>query len=460
VQESASHTGLLDIGWRRHHSGDTPRHLPIEPVQARRPQSRPRLARRDGPAGSFDPYAIVISLLSLRFLLLAVVAIVATSRLTGALRQLAFLGLNLVFVWLMVLGTGPTVVILGLSVLGYALAQWCTGQGSSRLLIGISVLTALFVYLRGYGLLEWVLPHSLLLRLASTVGLSFLFFKIVHVLADARSGTLGRLDLLTFLNYCLGFTTFMMGPIQRYQDFRAQWDGTQLAAPLELEPHLDAVIRMLVGFVKAYVLAVFFQQLALRPDTDLLSLSLGDLLIQVYAFWFYLYLNFSGYCDVVIGAGTLLGVRPPENFDRPFLARNISDFWLRQHRSLTLWLTDYVFSPLYKKLLTAPATRRHKLFAANLALMATMMVSGIWHGTTFAFFLFGLVHGLWFVIYRSWEALLTRALGRAGVRRLHGMTWARVTGVALTFNATAFAFVFFQVSSASLLRTWHHLVAG
>ncbi|HJU88466.1 MAG TPA: MBOAT family O-acyltransferase [Gemmatimonadaceae bacterium] len=387
------------------------------------------------------------SLLSVGFLWLIVAAVVSLSILRGARRQLAFLTLNLIFVVGMVLGVVGAASTILFAVLGYVLVQLAMRGGRAALALGLTFYVVLFVYMRRYDALEWVLPQSMLTSALSTIGLSFLFFKIVHVMVDAYSGTLGRLDFLTYLNYCLNFTTFLMGPIQRYQDYREQWNGEKEAIPLTFEAHLDAVIRILFGFIKIYIVAAFLAGKALQPETNLLDLTLLGFIVQIYAFWLYLYFNFSGYCDVVIGVGSLFGVRPPENFNRPYLARNISDFWLRQHRSLTLWLTDYVFTPLYKKLLRTKVTARYKIAAAYLCLMVTMMVSGLWHGTTMSFFLFGLVHGLWFVIYRAWDNALTARLGKAGVHRFRRHPLVHAGGVVLTFNATALAFVFFQVRS-------------
>jgi len=212
------------------------------------------------------------------------------------------------------------------------------------------------------------------------------------------------------------------------------------------------VLRILVGLVKAYVLAIWFENRGLRPDTDLTALNWTGWFVSSYCFYFYLYLNFSGYCDVVIGVGSLMGVRPPENFDKPFISRNISEFWQRQHRSLTLWLTDYVFSPAYKRALESDRFRGRSLLAANLALMLTMLVSGLWHGTTLAFLLFGLAHGLYQVVYRSWDSLLIRRFGRKRVRAFRERWDVRIAGIVLTFNATAFAFVFFRVETELLVR--------
>lgn len=399
------------------------------------------------------------SLLSPTSLGIALAAIIALPLLRGAARQAAFLALNLVFVAGVVLEPVGAAGTLAFVALGYALATLAR-NGRRELVIGVVVLAALFVYMRHYVFLDWLLPESWLTVVLSTVGLSFLFFKIVHVMVDAYSGVLGRLDPATYLNYCLNFTTFLMGPIQRYQDYRTQWEGDPDKPAPDFEHHLGSVLRVLVGLVKASVIAPWFDSRALQPDTPLAELSLAGLVVKTYAFWFFLYFNFSGYCDAVIGVGNLMGITPPENFNRPYLARNASDFWQRQHRSLTLWLTDYVFNPLYATLLSWPVTPRSRLLAANVSLMITMLVSGLWHGTTLAFLCFGLLHGLWLVIYRTWDELLVRRLGRAAVRRLRERRLSNIVGVVLTFNATAFAFIFFQVRWERIIEALSWLVSS
>lgn len=386
-----------------------------------------------------------ITLLSTQFLALAAVSVLLVAGVRGQPRQYVFLALNSAFLWWIFLGPIGTLSTVVFSLTGFVGARMAARFGRRGLTAGIVLYTALFVYQRQYDFVTWVLPDILLTDILRTVGLSFLFFKAVHVMIDAAGGTLGRIDLITYLNYSLNFTTFAMGPIQRFQDYRDQWEGVKTALEPRLEAHLDAGLRALAGLAKAYVLAPFVADYGLQPDTDLLSLGLTGLFVQSWAFWIYLYLNFSGYCDIVIGIGSLLGVRPPENFNRPFLARNISDFWQRQHRSLTLWLTDYVFNPLYRFFLTRPATTRHRLLAANLSLVVTMLVSGLWHGTTVSFLIFGLVHGLWFVVYRTWDHLLTTRLGRQRVKQFRQHPLVHAGGIVLTFNATALAFVFFQL---------------
>lgn len=404
-----------------------------------------------------------MSLFDPKFFCLALFAIVTLPTLRGTLRQLAFLLANLAFVWLLLSAvaapqepdaastTTRTFVgatsTLAFCVLGYVLTR-VTTRRPRFFPVALLAYVLLFIYMRNYEFLQWVLPEGTLARVLATVGLSFLFFKIVHVMIEARSGTLGPLEPLTYLNYCLNFTTFMMGPIQRYQDFYAQWHGQKESIPLTFHAHLDAAVRIVVGLFKAYVIAEWLAPYTLTANSDVAAMSAWKLLLSIYAFYGYLYFNFAGYCDVVIGIGSLFGVRPPENFDKPFLARNISEFWLRQHRSLTLWLTDYVFSPLYKWSLSTRWLGAHPLLAMNIAVFVTLFVSGVWHGTTVSFIIFGIVHGLYQVVYRTWDAVMSKRLGRQKLKQLRENWAMQAAGMVVTFNAVAFAFLFFRLDTA------------
>ena len=399
----------------------------------------------------------MFSLLSTEFLALALVTAVLLAVLRGPARHVAFLVANLVFLWGLLLGPTGTLTTIAFAALGYVLIKLIQRYPDRLFAVLLSGYVVLFVYMQNYDFLGWMLPEGARTNLLATVGLSFLFFKIVHVMIEARSNTLGSVSLMGYLNYGFNFTTFMMGPIQRYQDFDAQWTGRELKTPVSFEGHLDAVLRILVGLVKAYVLARMIEQFAIDAGTVAAAESLPSLLLQIYAFYFFLYLNFAGYCDVVIGVGMLLGVRPPENFDKPFLARDISDFWMRFHRSLTSWLTDYVFSPAYKWALSRPAGGSRPLLAMNGALLLTMLVSGVWHGTTLSFALFGLAHGLYFVAFRTWEALLTKRMGKKALRAWRRRPLVHAAAVFITFHAVALSLVFFRLDADHAFRVFARL---
>lgn len=401
---------------------------------------------------------MTFSFLSAEFILFALLAIFLLVLLHGLKRQAVFLVLNISFIWFFVLGPVGTMSTVTFCLAGYALVRMHQEWPRLKISYTLPLLVGVFLYMRNYEILHWILPPSVLTSMLGTIGLSFLFFRIIHVMVDAKGGMIEKLDFLTYVNYCLNFTTFVMGPIQRYQDYYDQWSGSKKAIEQTFEAHLDAVLRILFGLVKAYLLAQLFYTYALKPDTYISDLHPATLLFQMYCFFFYLYLNFSGYCDVVIGVGSLFGVRPPENFNLPFIAQNISDFWLRQHRSLTLWLTDYVFSPAYKWGLGNPVISAHPLAAGNIAILLTMLVSGIWHGTTIGFLFFGILHGIYLAIYHTWDHLLAGYLGKKRALQLRKNWLARAIGIILTFNAASLAFIFFQLDTQHLLGSLERLV--
>jgi D-alanyl-lipoteichoic acid acyltransferase DltB (MBOAT superfamily) len=171
-------------------------------------------------------------------------------------------------------------------------------------------------------------------------------------------------------------------------------------------------------------------------------------LLKGWAFYAYLYCDFSGYCDIVIGIGSLLGVRPPENFNFPFFSRNVAEYWLRVHRSLTEWLTAYVFTPLYAEGLRL--WQNAALLAMAVAIMITMVVSGLWHGTTLAFLIFGLLHGFYLVVYRLYEKGLRSALPATQRIALAKNPAVIAASIFVTFNACSLAYLCFIMSGKQL----------
>jgi alginate O-acetyltransferase complex protein AlgI len=272
------------------------------------------------------------------------------------------------------------------------------------------------------------------------------------VVLDHAAGTLGELRPGIYVNYCLNFTTFLMGPIQRYQDFRDQWTGAKGSIEPGFEGHLDAVTRIVRGLVKKFVLAEFLAYETIYADMDFGALSVPLLAVRTYAFYAYLYCDFSGYCDVVIGTGSLMGVRPPENFRFPFLARNVAEYWLRVHRSLTTWLTDYVFNPAYAAILRTGWARGRTLAPVALALCLTMLVSGLWHGTTLAFVCFGLLHAVFLVVHRAYAEVMKNALGAKRFRAFSANRAVHAAAVLITWNVTSIAYLFFVLDIHGVWR--------
>lgn len=396
-------------------------------------------------------------LLSVQFLGFAFAAILASLLTRGALRSAVFLAASLYFAATYVPPAGLASTLL-FCLAGYVSARMVLAGWRRAAWAGPALITVAFVYMRGYGVIDALLPRPLAARALATAGLSFLFFKVLHVLIDARAGTLGELRLITYLNYCLNFTTFLMGPIQRYQDFAEQWANPEATLPPAFEGNLDAVNRILRGLVKKFVLGEILGRLATLNGADFATIPAATLLAKSYLFYLFLYCDFSGYCDVMIGIGILMGVRPPENFWLPFFSRNIAQYWLRVHRSLTLWLTDYVFNPSYAWALRNRLLGASAIASMSAALMTTMVIAGLWHGTTVNFLVFGLLHGVYLVGFRLYERGLHSALGVKRAREWSATPLATAVAMFMTFNLTSAAYLCFELNSAQMWQLARRLV--
>ncbi len=398
-----------------------------------------------------------MALNSWEFAALALAAVLIVPAVSGPVRTAVFLVINLVFVW-SYWGLAATSVALAFCLAGWLAARLAAGRSAGWLAAGLVVLTAAFICLRGYTFGGGAAPAApAAAGIVAIVGLSFLFFKMVHVLVDAAGGAIAPPRLAPYLKYGLNITTVLMGPIQRYQDFLAQWSGQRCEVAPTFEAHLDSANRVLRGLVKAFVLAPLLAPHILRPGLPIEALGGGEILLRVYAFYVFLYLDFSGYCDMVIGIGSLMGIRPPENFRFPFLSRNVSEYWLRVHRSLTQWLTDYIFTPAYRAALSVRGLGRHGFLVLAGSLLLTMLVAGAWHGTTVNFVLFGLVHGVALVVVRGYERVMVRSLGPARFRRLAAAPAVTALAVLLTYNFTSLAYVFFVLDVGESRRLFARL---
>ena len=387
---------------------------------------------------------------SWQFFLLSALAILLVPALRGGIRTTVFLALNLAFVWTY-WGWAATPLAAAFLLLGYLAARLAPGRGAWMMSFSIATLTLAFLLLRGYGLPGDDVESRSGIALVSFAGLSFLFFKIVHVVIDASSGTIGRLSLSRYFNYCLNFTTVLMGPIQRFQDFTEQWEK-EAATSLDFEAAVDAANRILRGLVKAFVVAPYLAPYILRSGLPIESMDTAELFLRTYGFYVFLYLDFSGYCDIVIGVGSLMGIRPPENFRFPFAARNVSAYWLQVHRSLTQWLTDYIFTPSYHFGLSLRTFANHGFLALAASLMLTMVIAGLWHGTTMSFLVFGLVHGVALIAMRGYDQAMTGWLGRARFRKFEAHPAIAGLALLVTFNFTSLAYVFFVLEVGEGMR--------
>jgi D-alanyl-lipoteichoic acid acyltransferase DltB (MBOAT superfamily) len=347
----------------------------------------------------------------------------------------------------------PTSLALGVGATALALVAALALRPAPRRVLGLGMVVALvavFVILKTEPLAT---AASASLRRASGqspelaapldltwLGISYLAFRLLHVLIDARAGRLPAVDLDELVSYAFFFPALAAGPIDRVERF-----VRDLRAAPALTPQVvrDGVGRILLGLAKKFVLADSLAWIALSPVSAARVTGTGWLWLLLYAFAFQLYFDFSGYTDVAIGVARLTGVRLPENFQQPYLKPSLTAFWNSWHMTLTQWFRGYVFNPLTRAMRSA---RRPWPTAVVILVgqMTTMVLIGLWHGVSWGFVIWGAWHGLGLFVQNRWSTWIRAAASRLWERPLVSR-FASAAGVLLTFHFVALGWVWFSL---------------
>jgi D-alanyl-lipoteichoic acid acyltransferase DltB (MBOAT superfamily) len=309
----------------------------------------------------------------------------------------------------------------------------------------LTVLTVAFVILKRYAFLQLIGGDTLLTHTLDLVGLSFIFFRQIHYVVDVKQGEIRDLPLWGYLCYQLNPFTLLAGPIQRYQRFHEDW---QVLKPLHSDAHelRMAFLRILVGIIKVAFIAEGCRHLVEHFPYEL---GIWEKLIKFYLWPAYVFFNFAGYCDVVIASASLFGIRVPENFDRPYLARNMIDFWTRWHRTLSFWIRDYIFTPMYLAVARSrPATATRLVFVFY---FIALFLAGVWHGSTWNFVVFGLLNGIGVSAAKVFENWIIARHGRQGLRTYLASRPALAIARVCTFHFVCATQEFLRPESTSKL---------
>jgi alginate O-acetyltransferase complex protein AlgI len=340
------------------------------------------------------------------------------------------------------------IVLLVPSIVDYACAirmEESHDARTRRLWLILSLVTTLgiLVYFKyanffvdGIAELIGVKPGPLVVVLP--IGISFFTFKTMSYTIDVYRGTLRasrRLrDYTMFVSF---FPELVAGPIVRASVFlpqmerslRLSWDRAKIGIPL-----------ILVGVTKKLLVA---DRLAIFVDPVFRTPALfsgGTLATAVAAYSLQIYCDFSGYTDIAIGVAKIIGFDLPENFNMPYLARSITEFWRRWHITLSEWLRDYLYIPL--------GGNRRGTVRTYINLMLTMLLGGLWHGASWTFVIWGLLHGVGLAVHKLWVRHKPKIPAPQFVGTLVG--WA------LTYTFVCVGWVFFRAptlaSAGEMLR--------
>ncbi|MFK7959743.1 MAG: MBOAT family O-acyltransferase [Phycisphaerales bacterium] len=263
------------------------------------------------------------------------------------------------------------------------------------------------------------------------VGLSYILLRQLHVALDLRNGLTYAIRPLDAILHLVCFNGLLAGPVQRYPEFSAGLD--QLQPARTMDEILPALSRIMTGLIKKFVLAAIIWEAIDSPRSGVGPMKdPKDFLIAFHLFAVWEYLEFSGYMDMMIGIGRLLGIHTPENFRRPYLARNTIDFWTRWHITLATWIRDYLFTPLSIRL--GRVTGGRMLLVGFVAYLAAFIVVGLWHEIGWGFFLWGASQGLALGVVKVYDGQLRRWFGRKGHQRYMKSRIIRVITTVLTIE--------------------------
>ena len=302
------------------------------------------------------------------------------------------------YVW----GEGAYVFLLfGLIGLNYAGSRWldASRQQSRRLAILTALVVADFAVLGFFKYSEF-LAHNLNglagrallpeVHQKLPLGISFFTFQLVSYVADVHRGSVKvERDLMRFAAYILMFPHLIAGPIVRYADIR-----DEMHADRRTTAHVGLGFQyFIVGLCQKVLIANTVAPLADHAFTaDLASLDATTAWLGVWAYTLQIYFDFCGYSNMAIGLAFLLGFTFPKNFDYPYIAQSITDFWRRWHMSLSSWFRDYVYIPL--------GGNRHGLAQTVRNLLIVFFLTGLWHGAAWRFIVWGLYHGAFLMLER------------------------------------------------------------
>jgi len=277
----------------------------------------------------------------------------------------------------------------------------------------------------------------------AAVGISYYTFKLVSYVVEVYWQRMQPCThFVSFASYAAFFPQILSGPIQRPGDFLGQVRNLRKTDP---DVVASGLRLMLFGYFKKLVVA---DKLGLVVDHAFSQPQHSTgfaLAVASYLFALQLYADFSGLTDIAIGVGRVLGFSAPQNFDSPFYAENIQEFWRRWHMTLTGWLTDYVFTPLRMRL------RSWGQLGLVISLVINMVAIGVWHGAAWTFVAFGLIHAVYMTAFVLTQKRRKRLLQRRPLlRRVHA-----VVGPLVTFNLVVISLVVWR--AASLTDGWYIL---
>ncbi|MFA6301455.1 MAG: MBOAT family protein [Candidatus Paceibacterota bacterium] len=329
--------------------------------------------------------------------------------------------------------------------IGYVIGH-TRSRAQAKLFLACAI-TANFVFLGFFkyanffiGTTNWLFGGTFsLIDIILPLGISFFTFTQTAFLVDVYRGVVREYNFIHYLLFVTYFPHLIAGPVLHHGQMMPQFAKRE-TYQLQFDNVAVGLSIFTIGLIKKVLLADNFGDYA-GPVFAVSGMGIQPDFIEAWtgalAYTLQLYFDFSGYSDMAIGVSMLFGVKLPVNFNSPYKAANIIDFWRRWHMTLSQFLRDYLYIPL-------GGNRRGKIMR-HMNLMVTMLLGGLWHGASWTFVIWGGLHGIYLVIGHAWRSLIADRVPRQGVAaRIYYMA-----ATLLTFLCVVIAWIFFRAESFS-----------
>ncbi len=338
-------------------------------------------------------------------------------------------------------------ILLGTTIINFFLVRWMDKQPdksiSKKIICGVSVALSLglllyFKYANFFmdnlnAILGFInRPKIPWMKVALPIGISFFSFQSITYTVDTyRKVNKPMTKLSDYVVYIIMFPQLIAGPIIRYCDIADQIRHRRAF----FEDRMYGFYRFVLGLSKKVLIAdIIGQQVDIALAGDIALIDSSTAWITIFAYTFQLYFDFAGYSDMAIGLGRMLGFKFPENFDNPYVAQSISEFWRRWHQTFSVFMKHYLYFPLGG---SRVKTKRRHLFN----LWFVFLVSGLWHGASWNFVVYGAIQGFFIIMDKMFLVKFMNKLGK-------------IPSVICTFLVIVLARVFFRIEDISLAWTF------
>jgi alginate O-acetyltransferase complex protein AlgI len=356
-------------------------------------------------------------------------------------------------------------VIALVTLIGYFFGRWIDRSASEQhkkwvYWSGVLILLSLLIYLRYTPFL--VTEFNALLKLLSlntglvvpplllSIGVSFYIFQVISYLTDIRLGIqVPEHHFGYFALYVSFFPKILQGPIERAEKLLPQLHTPYV---FDYEKTRSGLLQFTWGLFKKIVIA---DRLALFVSEvfDHATLYSGiSLILATFYFAIQIYCDFSGYTDMALGCARIFNIELTNNFNRPYFATSIAEFWRRWHISFSRWIFDYIFKPVQMFI------RRMGVLGNMIALLITFLVCGIWHGPKWGYIVWGIIHGIYLALHVVYNPLQKKILNKLGLEK---SIIIRGLQMSTTFSLVCFAWIFFRADTISdAFYIISHLLTG